>query len=121
MIFSIKVPQFSNDAQVHFLRCTDEEAKAWQNKQRTSKTIKTFDLNQDSLAYTFRNGFIPLIRFYVDPALNPGIVAHEIAHCAFSMCAHAGIEYSRESEEAYTYLIDFITEKFYKKLAQYVD
>lgn len=43
-------------------------------------------------------------------------VAHEIAHCAFAILDYVGIKLGSKSEEAYTYLIGYITREFYEKL-----
>jgi hypothetical protein len=43
-------------------------------------------------------------------------VAHEIAHCAFAILDYIGVELGSKSEEAYTYLIGYITREFYTQL-----
>jgi hypothetical protein len=121
MIFTVPVNYFSKEARVCFLWCTDEEAELWKKKQRYSSNIRSMDLNQIGCAYTYKNGFIPVIRFYDSPLENPGLVAHEVFHAVVGMWRHTGAELTAESEEAYAYLVDFITEKFYKQLEKYVD
>lgn len=43
------------------------------------------------------------------------VMNHEILHIVFMIMAEVGIEYSLESEEAYTYLMQFLTNSILKK------
>ncbi len=63
---------------------------------------------------------IYLPKFPVTPR-EVAILGHEILHATFSILSHCGVEYSEESEEAYTYLYEFLlskalTEKGYKNV-----
>lgn len=42
-----------------------------------------------------------------------GVLAHEIFHAACFMLHRAGLSFADNSDEAYAYLIDFITRRFY--------
>lgn len=70
--------------------------------------------NQKSIATTFKlkTGCI-LIRFKnnID---NPGIVAHEAFHAIVYLFEKIGIEYSYESEEAYAYALEYLTNQILK-------
>lgn len=46
-----------------------------------------------------------------------GLLSHEIYHCAGFVLRAVGIEYCQETEEAYAYLIQYLTEQIYEKLA----
>lgn len=41
-------------------------------------------------------------------------VAHEIFHCAVALLNHLGMSISNDSEEAYAYLIGYMTKEIYK-------
>ena len=70
--------------------------------------------NQKSIATTFKlkTGCI-LIRFK-DDIDNPGIVAHEAFHAIVYLFEKIGIEYAYESEEAYAYALEYLTNQILK-------
>lgn len=45
-----------------------------------------------------------------------GLIAHEIFHVADMLCREKGLTNSLDSDEAWAYLISYITEEFYKKI-----
>src|SRR3990167_1835207 len=47
---------------------------------------------------------------------RPDIIAHEISHAVFFLMDKIGIKLSNSSDEAYSYAIQFLTEKIYEKL-----
>ena len=78
---------------------------------------KQFDkhmANQKSIATThkLKTGCI-LIRFK-DDIDNPGIVAHEAFHAIVYLFEKIGIEYAYESEEAYAYTLEYLTNQILK-------
>lgn len=78
---------------------------------------KQFDkrfANQTSIATTFKlkTGCI-LIRFK-DNIDNPGIVAHEAFHAIVYLFEKIGIEFAYESEEAYAYALEYLTNQILK-------
>jgi hypothetical protein len=84
-------------------------------KENISK--KKFDkkmTNQKSIATTFKlkTGCI-LIRFK-DDIDNPGIVAHEAFHAIVYLFEKIGIEYAYQSEEAYAYSLEYLTNQILK-------
>lgn len=70
--------------------------------------------NQKSIATTFKlkTGCI-LIRFK-DNIDNPGIVAHEAFHAIVYLFEKIGIEYAYQSEEAYAYALEYLTNQILK-------
>jgi len=44
------------------------------------------------------------------------ILAHEIFHCTCFLMDRVGIKYSDDSDEAYAYMIQYLTTKCYEKL-----
>ena len=84
---------------------------------RENISEKKFDKrfsNQKSIATTFKlkTGCI-LIRFK-DDIDNPGIVAHEAFHAIVYLFDKIGIEYAYESEEAYAYALEYLTNQILK-------
>lgn len=80
------------------------------SEKKFNKTIA----NQTSIATTFKlkTGCI-LIRFK-DNINNPGIVAHEAFHAIVYLFEKIGIEYAYESEEAYAYALEYLTNQILK-------
>lgn len=70
--------------------------------------------NQKSIATTFKlkTGCI-LIRFK-DNIDNPGIVAHEAFHAIVYLFEKIGIDFAYESEEAYAYALEYLTNQILK-------
>lgn len=64
--------------------------------------------------YTHKDGsiIIRLIDFDFD-SLSYGVLAHEIFHAADILLEHKGLILTEGSEEAYAYLIGYITKEFY--------
>jgi len=78
---------------------------------------KQFDkhmANQKAIATThkLKTGAI-LIRFK-DDIDNPGIVAHEALHAIVFLFKKIGIEFCYESEEAYAYSLEYLTNQILK-------
>ena len=78
---------------------------------------KDFDkhmANQKSIATThkLRTGSI-LIRFK-DDINDPGIVAHEAFHAIVFLFKKIGIDFCYESEEAYAYSLEYLTNQILK-------
>jgi hypothetical protein len=78
---------------------------------------KQFDkhmANQKSIATTYKlkTGCI-LIRFK-DGIDNPGIVAHEALHAVVFLFKKIGIDFAYESEEAYAYTLEYLTNQILK-------
>lgn len=78
------------------------------------KDFLKYMTNQKSIATTHktRSGCI-LIRFR-DNIDNPGIVAHEAFHAIVFLFKKIGIQFCYESEEAYTYALEYLTNQILK-------
>jgi hypothetical protein len=84
---------------------------------RENISKKKFDkrmTNQTSIATTYKlkTGCI-LIRF-TDDIDNPGIVAHEAFHAIVFLFKKIGIDFAYESEEAYAYSLEYLTNQILK-------
>lgn len=49
-------------------------------------------------------------------AEDVGVLEHEILHAVFFITKEIGIEYSSESEEVYTYLLEYLTQSVLEEL-----
>lgn len=80
----------------------------------SEKDFKKHMTNQTAIATThkLRTGSI-LIRFK-DNIDNTGIVAHEAFHAVVFLFKKIGIEFCYESEEAYAYTLEYLTNQILK-------
>ena len=71
----------------------------------------------DGFFLHFENN-ITLIRlyFYPETPYHLSVLQHEILHAVFYILKQSGIKLSNKSEEAYTYLLENITQKVLKKI-----
>lgn len=93
---------------------TDEDLYELIRENISKKQFDKRFANQTSIATTFKlkTGCI-LIRFK-DNIDNPGIVAHEAFHAIVYLFEKIGIEYAYQSEEAYAYTLEYLTNQILK-------
>lgn len=51
-----------------------------------------------------------------ETSFSYGVLQHEIFHLAYSILSSSGIELTKDSEEAYSYLIGYLTETIYNQI-----
>jgi hypothetical protein len=88
---------------------TDKDLYEQIKENISKKDFKKYMAKQKSIATThkLRTGGI-LIRFK-DDIDNPGIVAHEAFHAIIFLFKKIGISFCYESEEAYAYALEYLT------------
>jgi hypothetical protein len=93
---------------------TDEDLYEEIKENLSKKDFDKHVANQKAIATThkLRSGCI-LIRFK-DDIDNPGIVAHEAFHAIVYLFKKIGIDFVYESEEAYTYALEYLTNQILK-------
>lgn len=93
---------------------TDEDLYEDIRGNISKKKFNKIIANQTSIATTYKlkTGCI-LIRF-TDNIDNPGIVAHEAFHAIVYLFEKIGIEYAYQSEEAYAYTLEYLTNQILK-------
>lgn len=93
---------------------TDDDLYEHIQENISRKQFDKYMINQKSIATThkLKTGSI-LIRFK-DDIDNAGIVAHEAFHAIIFLFKKIGIEYCYESEEAYAYALEYLTNQILK-------
>jgi hypothetical protein len=93
---------------------TDEDLYEAIKENISRKDFDKHMANQKSIATThkLRTGSI-LIRFK-DDINDPGIVAHEAFHAIVFLFKKIGIDFCYESEEAYAYSLEYLTNQILK-------
>jgi DNA primase len=109
----IPIEVFGHDVVVSIGQ-TDEALYEDIQENTSKKDFDKYMANQKAIATThkLRSGCI-LIRFK-DNIDNIGIVAHEAFHAVVFLFKKIGIEYAYESEEAYAYTLEYLTNKILK-------
>jgi hypothetical protein len=51
--------------------------------------------------------------------ITPGTIAHECLHATFAILESKGIKYNRKSEEAFTYLLDYLVDEVTKIIEEH--
>lgn len=100
----------------------DEEVKrilleSGYSEKKSSKVSSYWPVGIGAFTHVFKNRNC-LMRFKIDN-IDPEFheqVAHEIFHCAAGILDYIGIPLGSKSEEAYAYLIGYITRQFYENL-----
>jgi hypothetical protein len=93
---------------------TDKDLYEHIKENISKKDFKKHMAKQTAIATThkLRTGGI-LIRFK-DDIDNPGIIAHEAFHAVVFLFKKIGISFCYESEEAYTYALEYLTNEILK-------
>ena len=69
---------------------------------------------QTSIATTHKLSTGAILIRFKDDIDNPGIIAHEAFHAVIFLFEKIGIKFSYDSEEAYAYLIEYLTNEILK-------
>lgn len=91
------------------------------NKRSADKVIRLLDVrdfwsgSNKGFCYQFKGGQILIVLPELPDAIEKlGTLNHEILHAVFFILKKVGVVYSIESEESYTYLYGYLTEKIYR-------
>lgn len=55
---------------------------------------------------------------YPDTPFSYGVVSHEIFHAVDMILKHIGVEFVGGTDEVYAYLIQYVTQEFYKQIKE---
>lgn len=98
----------------------DEEVEKYikrcaiKKKKRLLKYLK-FDNKTLGQCTLHKCNVIIRVKDAPENAASKGVLSHEIMHGVFAIASLIGLKYGRKSEEAFTYLGDYLTTKFYEK------
>lgn len=76
-------------------------------------------INKSSVGYTCpienKGVYVLWLKEPPDTPFGIGVMSHEVLHLAVNIMKHVGIEPSDSSEEAYAYLVQFLTKSIMSK------
>ncbi len=96
-----------------------DEARLRALKKHFNKKIRRSDNtleNQDGLCIDFGGDSMIAVRAFKDEPEWYGALSHEIFHAVFNLFNHIEMPLSESSNEAYAYVLDFLTTEIYKRL-----
>jgi hypothetical protein len=111
-----RIPAGTFDLDVDIIVTEDTAFAAKYIITNFDSSIKTPDLDARAVTFGTANGKPPIIWF--SDIEDTAIVQHELLHVTIDMMKWAGIELNDQTEEVYTYQLQYLTKQFYKQVNQ---
>ena len=83
-------------------------------KENLDSTVKFEDFDARAVSFATVDGKPPII--WMATAEDKGVVAHEIFHTALNVMYWTGMELNSETEEAFAYEVQHLTNSFYNQV-----
>ena len=110
--FTLKGEVFDLDVKVLITEDIDFATKYV--KENLDSTVKFEDFDARAISFPTQDGKSPII--WMASAEDKGVIAHEIFHTALNIMYWTGMELNSETEEAFAYEIQFLTNSFYNQI-----
>jgi len=83
-------------------------------KENLDSTVKYEDFDARAVSFPTNEGRSPII--WMATAEDKGVIAHEIFHTALNVMYWTGMELNSETEEAFAYEVQHLTNSFYNQV-----
>jgi hypothetical protein len=83
-------------------------------KENLDSTVKFEDFDARAVSFPTNEGRSPII--WMATAEDKGVIAHEIFHTALNVMYWTGMELNSETEEAFAYEVQHLTNSFYNQV-----
>ena len=83
-------------------------------KENLDSTVTIQDFDARAVSFPIVEGKSPII--WMATTDDQGIIAHEIFHTALNIMYWAGMELNSETEEAFAYEVQYLTNQFYNQI-----
>ena len=110
--FTLKGDTFDMDVTVLITEDIDFATKYV--KENLDSTVKFEDFDARAVSFPINEGKSPII--WMATAEDKGVIAHEIFHTALNIMYWTGMELNSETEEAFGYEVQHLTNSFYNQL-----
>jgi hypothetical protein len=111
-IFTLKGDTFDLDVTVLI---TEDVAFATKYvKENLDSTVKYEDFDARAVSFPTNEGKPPII--WMADANDKGVIAHEIFHTALNVMYWSGMQLNSETEEAFGYEVQHLTNSFYNQV-----
>jgi hypothetical protein len=113
-VYTIPAGTFDLDVQIIVTEDTAFAAKYITTNFDSS--LKSPNLDARAVTFGTADGKPPIIWF--SDIEDSSVVQHELLHVTIDMMKWAGIELNDQTEEVYTYQLQYLTKQFYKQVNQ---
>lgn len=83
-------------------------------KENLDSTVTAADFNARAVTFPIVDGKSPII--WLSSIEDQGVIAHELFHTTLNIMYWTGMELNSETEEAFAYEIQFLTNSFYNQI-----
>ena len=83
-------------------------------KENSDSTVTTKDFDSRAVSFPINEGRSPII--WIATTEDRGVIAHEIFHTALNVMYWTGMELNSETEEAFAYEVQHLTNSFYNQI-----
>jgi hypothetical protein len=110
------IPAGTFDLEVQIIVTEDTAFAAKYITTNFDSSIKNVNLDARAVTFGTADGKPPIVWF--SNIEDSSVVQHELLHVTIDMMKWAGIELNDETEEVYTYQLQYLTKQFYKQVNQ---
>jgi len=83
-------------------------------QENLDSTVTAADFNARAVSFPINEGKPPII--WMSSIEDQGIIAHELFHTTLNIMYWAGMELNSETEEAFAYQMQYLTNSFYNQI-----
>lgn len=102
------------DMDVHVIVTDDIQFATKYVQENLDSTVTAEDFNARAVSFPINDGKSPII--WMATTEDKGVIAHEIFHTALNIMYWAGMELNSETEEAFAYEVQYLTNSFYNQV-----
>lgn len=102
------------DMDVHVIVTDDIQFATKYVQENLDSTVTAADFDARAVSFPINDGKSPII--WMATTEDKGVIAHEIFHTALNIMYWAGMELNSETEEAFAYEVQFLTNSFYNQI-----
>jgi len=127
--FSIYIPIYGQDVIISYNCSSDEFIKHWKKKVSKNEIdnflefrdfVDDFKKGTSNAKFAYKEGshiLIILLRPIKDKLYFQSIVLHEVCHLVFYLLDKRGLPFTLETDESYTYLIQYVYREIMRNLS----
>ena len=83
-------------------------------KENSDSTVTTKDFDARAVSFPINEGRSPII--WIATTEDRGVIAHEIFHTTLNIMYWTGMDLNSETEEAFAYEVQHLTNSFYNQI-----
>lgn len=102
------------DMDVHVIVTDDIQFATKYVQENLDSTVTAEDFNARAVSFPINDGKSPII--WMATTEDKGVIAHEIFHTALNIMYWAGMELNSETEEAFAFEVQYLTNSFYNQV-----